>query len=110
MTSLKSGRMSRDHANGSMFEMTAINEQIRRETAKILAIEVENVPEEINLIEIGLHSLALLRLIEPLSKLAGSRIDYADLAARPTVRDWSVLVASRSQTLKKEIDPALGHA
>lgn len=79
--------------------MATIKEQIRRHVASVLDIEFEDVPEEIDLIEIGLHSLALLRLIEPLSKLAGARIDYADLARRPTVRDWGVLVADRSKTV-----------
>ena len=67
-------------------------ERIRQEVAGVLDLAPEDVPEELNLIEIGLHSLAIMTLIGPISRLAGVRLDYADLAAVPTVRAWNALV------------------
>lgn len=72
-------------------------EQIRREVAGLLALGPDEVPEATNLIEIGLHSLAIMRLIGPLSRLAGRRLDYAELATRPTLRDWQALIGGRAQ-------------
>ncbi len=66
--------------------------RIRREVADILALAPEDVPEDGNLIEIGLHSLAIMALIGPLSRLAGRRLDYAELAVSPTLRDWQALI------------------
>ncbi|WP_245314949.1 phosphopantetheine-binding protein [Labrys sp. WJW] len=67
-------------------------ERIRQEVAGVLDLAPEEVPDELNLIEIGLHSLAIMTLLGPISRLAGVRLDYADLAAVPTVRAWSALV------------------
>ncbi|MEW9306784.1 phosphopantetheine-binding protein [Labrys neptuniae] len=67
-------------------------ERIRQEVAEVLDLAPEDVPEELNLIEIGLHSLAIMTLIGPISRLAGVRLDYADLAATPTVRAWNALI------------------
>lgn len=67
-------------------------ERIRLEVAGVLDLAPEDVPEELNLIEIGLHSLAIMTLIGPISRLAGTRLDYADLAATPTVRAWNALI------------------
>ena len=67
-------------------------EWIRQEVAGVLDLAPEEVPDELNLIEIGLHSLAIMTLLGPISRLAGVRLDYADLAAVPTVRAWNALV------------------
>ncbi|MCO6187566.1 phosphopantetheine-binding protein [Rhizobium sp. L1K21] len=69
-----------------------IIEEIRGHLATVLDDVMSELDADQNLIEVGLHSLAIMQLIKPLSELAGRRIDYADLAAHPTLRSWGALV------------------
>jgi aryl carrier-like protein len=63
-------------------------ERIRRALAAVLP-EPDVAPSlDANLLELGLHSLAIMSLIEPLSELAGRRLDYAELARRPSLGAW----------------------
>lgn len=63
-------------------------EQIRRELARVLPEGADSVSAKANLFEVGLHSLAVLQLLEPLSKLAGARLDYSDLVQDPSLGAW----------------------
>lgn len=71
-----------------------LTDSLRRELARVLDENsaAEDLSEHANLMEAGLHSLAILRLIEPLSKLAGIRLDYADLARRPSLAAWRTVL------------------
>ncbi|MFK3779681.1 phosphopantetheine-binding protein [Agrobacterium sp. NPDC089420] len=60
--------------------------------AGVLEDEQRDIEPGDNLFGRGLHSLALMRLIPPLSQLAGARIDYDDLARQPTLAAWQVLI------------------
>ncbi|MCZ7465481.1 phosphopantetheine-binding protein [Rhizobium rhizogenes] len=60
--------------------------------AEVLEDEVRNIEPGDNLFGHGLHSLALMRLIPPLSQLAGTRLDYDDLARQPTLAAWQALI------------------
>ncbi|WP_448956193.1 phosphopantetheine-binding protein [Labrys neptuniae] len=80
-----------------------IEDEIRRELAKVLDIAGEDVPAEANLIGFGLHSLAIMALVGPLSRLAGARLDYADLAGVPSLTAWSALVEARRQPGRQSV-------
>ena len=58
----------------------------------VLEDEVRNIEPGDNLFGHGLHSLTLMRLIPPLSQLAGTRLDYDDLARQPTLAAWQALI------------------
>lgn len=60
--------------------------------AGVLEDEVRDIEPGDNLFGHGLHSLALMRLIPPLSQLAGTRLDYDDLARQPTLAAWQALI------------------
>ena len=60
--------------------------------ARVLEDEVRDIEPGDNLFGRGLHSLALMRLIPPLSQLAGTRLDYDDLARQPTLAAWQALI------------------
>ncbi len=70
-------------------------EQIRAELRQVLETDLDALCEHTNLYEVGLHSIAILRLVAPLSELAGSRIRYAALARNPTLADWVTLVSKK---------------
>lgn len=72
--------------------MCALIEQVRREVARVLDDTLDEHEPDRNMIEIGLHSLAIMQLIGPLSALAGTPLDYADLARQPTITAWQGLI------------------
>ena len=67
---------------------------IRQEIQKVLKLDATAIPIEANLIEFGLHSLALMWLIEPLSALKGAQMEYRDLARNPSIKNWMVLMTT----------------
>ena len=66
--------------------------ELRSHLARVLDEETHAIGENTNLFSCGLHSLALIRLIPPLSQLAGRRLDYDDLARQPTLAAWQALI------------------
>lgn len=67
----------------------------------VLAELVEEEPEDVrasaNLFELGLDSIDLMKLVSRWRQ-AGVQADFAELAHRPTVRDWARLLADRHET------------
>lgn len=74
--------------------MSQIEALIRREVGQVIELDIESLSGDSNLIAFGLHSLAMLRIVEILSRLAGVRVDYADVARCPTLRGWSDLIGA----------------
>ncbi len=66
--------------------------ELKAHLAKVLDDEVGHIDPNANLFGCGLHSLALMRLIPPLSQLAGTRLHYDDLARQPTLAAWQALI------------------
>ncbi|MDZ5699770.1 acyl carrier protein [Chelativorans sp. M5D2P16] len=75
-----------------MTETTRMMEQIRGELSRVLDKEPGDLAADTNLMEVGLHSLAIMRLVSPLSQIAGTRLDYADLAREPSLGTWQALL------------------
>lgn len=78
--------------SGGVGTMSTLIEQIRSEVARVLDQATDKLEPDRNMIEIGLHSLAIMQVIGPLSALAGIPLDYADLARRPTLAAWQALI------------------
>ena len=60
-----------------------------RETLSLLLDEdVSQLDRQANLIEQGLHSLLLLRLLERINRHLATRVNYHQLAENPTIEAW----------------------
>ncbi|QCM13095.1 hypothetical protein CFBP6625_22355 [Agrobacterium tumefaciens] len=79
-------------AAGARLEAKIMTTELKAHLAKVLDDEVGDIGPNANLFGCGLHSLALMRLIPPLSQLAGTRLDYDDLARQPTLAAWQALI------------------
>ncbi|YBV94123.1 phosphopantetheine-binding protein (plasmid) [Phyllobacteriaceae bacterium JZ32] len=83
-------------------DMTGTIERIRGELSRFTDEDIRKVSADTNLIEIGLHSLAIMHLVAPLSRLAGAPLDYADLARQPSLGAWGALVCRLQDRQKAE--------
>ncbi|TQN61164.1 hypothetical protein FLX27_11650 [Agrobacterium tumefaciens] len=79
-------------AAGARLEAKMMTTELKAHLAKVLDDELGDIGPNANLFGCGLHSLALMRLIPPLSQLAGTRLDYDDLARQPTLAAWQALI------------------
>ncbi|RVT70168.1 hypothetical protein EM858_25515 [Agrobacterium sp. CNPSo 2736] len=79
-------------AADAMPEVETMMTELKALIARVLDHEVRDIEPGDNLFGRGLHSLALMRLMPPLSQLAGTRLDYDDLARRPTLAAWQALI------------------
>ncbi|CUX46520.1 hypothetical protein G6L67_22430 [Agrobacterium tumefaciens] len=79
-------------AAGAMLEAKTMMMEFKALLARVLDDEVRDIEPGDNLFGRGLHSLALMRLIPPLSQLAGARLGYDDLARQPTLAAWQALI------------------
>ncbi|MBP2571676.1 hypothetical protein G6L34_23505 [Agrobacterium tumefaciens] len=79
-------------AAGAMLEAKTMMMELKALLARVLDDEVRDIEPGDNLFGRGLHSLALMRLMPPLSQLAGTRLDYDDLARQPTLAAWQALI------------------
>jgi aryl carrier-like protein len=79
-------------AAGAMLEAKTMMMELKALVARVLDDEVRDIEPGDNLFGRGLHSLALMRLIPPLSQLAGVRLEYDNLARQPTLAAWQALI------------------
>ncbi|WCK68107.1 phosphopantetheine-binding protein [Agrobacterium tumefaciens] len=79
-------------AAAGKLEADMMTTELKAHLAKVLDDEVGDIGPNANLFGCGLHSLALMRLIPPLSQLAGTRLHYDDLARQPTLAAWQALI------------------
>jgi aryl carrier-like protein len=74
-------------------------ERIRAELSRVIDEPIEDCAVDENLVGRGLHSLAIMHLLEPLSRLAGKRLAYADLARNPSLHAWLLLCERESTAI-----------
>ncbi|PPK63311.1 phosphopantetheine-binding protein [Actinokineospora auranticolor] len=67
--------------------------------------EPEDITADTNLFELGLDSIALMRLVGTWRR-AGFAVDFAELAANPTLGAWAALLADRAGTAAEPAAPA----
>ncbi|GAA4997399.1 non-ribosomal peptide synthetase [Actinopolymorpha pittospori] len=67
---------------------------VRHTVASVLELPVEGIGEDLNLIELGMDSMTMMRLAGQWQQ-AGVTVRFADLIARPTLAAWRELVARR---------------
>lgn len=62
-------------------------EELRELVASLVGTEPSAIPDDANLIRLGIDSLGMLRLVNRVRK-AGLRVSYEELAAEPTLAAW----------------------
>jgi len=62
-------------------------EQLRRAIASIISLPPNDIADDANLLELGLDSLGIMRLVNIWRK-EGIRVSSRELAAEPTVAAW----------------------
>ncbi|MGC4950374.1 amino acid adenylation domain-containing protein [Streptomyces sp. DT224] len=81
--------MSRGTAGGQV--------DLRKEVSALLGIGLSPGDEEVNLFELGLQSIQLMRLVNRLNR-SGAGVDFTELAQDPRLSAWCALLAARQET------------
>ncbi|MFE5856824.1 phosphopantetheine-binding protein [Streptomyces sp. NPDC056500] len=66
-------------------------ERLVRDVAEMLYVEAEDVLVDESLLDQGLDSIRLMTLVETW-RADGARISFVELAERPTLKEWAVLL------------------
>ena len=61
--------------------------------SQLLGVSAESITPEVNLIELGLDSISMMRLTGQLRN-AGLDINFAQLMTKPTLASWQKIIAS----------------
>lgn len=69
-----------------------LQQEITRQIHHVLQVDGIQIEPEDNLIEHGLHSLAIMQLVDHFEKKYNTSLSYADFAMSPTVQDWHQLL------------------
>ncbi|WP_213451839.1 non-ribosomal peptide synthetase [Rhizomonospora bruguierae] len=67
------------------------HDDVRHTVASVLELPVEDIGEDLNLIELGMDSMTMMRLAGQWQQ-AGATVRFADLIAQPTLAAWRELV------------------
>jgi aryl carrier-like protein len=70
-------------------------ERLRLDVAAVLGVPVHTLAVDVPLPEQGLDSIRLMTLVERW-RASGAGVSFADLAERPTLKEWSELIACRA--------------
>ncbi len=72
---------------------------IRERLGEVCDIELTTLSSDANLIEYGLHSLQMMRLLEQFNRLTSSTLLYADIAQQPRISAWVDLLQRHPSTV-----------
>jgi aryl carrier-like protein len=64
-------------------------ERLRADVADVLGEEPADILDDENLVDFGLDSVRVMTLIGRWRREHGVRVEFADLAERPTLLDWA---------------------
>ncbi|MFB7917471.1 phosphopantetheine-binding protein [Streptomyces sp. NPDC056061] len=67
-------------------------EQLRADIADVLGESVDDIPDDENLVDYGLDSVRLMMLVGRWREAHGTDVAVADLAERPAIEEWAVLM------------------
>ncbi len=80
------------------------HDEVRTRVADILGLPATEIRDDVNLIEMGLDSIRMMKMAGEWRR-RGHRVNFADLAAEPTVTAWvAMLAASEPAPLEGEPD------
>lgn len=63
-------------------------ETMRADLAEVLYLDPSEVPDDADLLDLGLDSIRLMSLGQRWSDATGARVTFADLAVRPQLPHW----------------------
>jgi aryl carrier-like protein len=63
-------------------------DEVRQAVATVIGLDAADIGDDANLVQLGLTSLQLMRLVNDWRR-NGNRVRFGDLAAVPTVTAWS---------------------
>ncbi|MFF9347865.1 phosphopantetheine-binding protein [Streptomyces sp. NPDC014734] len=72
--------------------MTLTLEHMRKDIADVLGESVDDIPDDENLVDYGLDSVRLMMLVGRWREAHGVDTAVADLAERPAIEEWAVLL------------------
>ncbi|WP_169817558.1 phosphopantetheine-binding protein [Acinetobacter larvae] len=64
----------------------------------VLAVDIEQIEADDNLIAHGLDSLAIMQIVDVFEKKYKKPLQYVDFAMSPTLQDWQALIQTALQT------------
>lgn len=73
-----------------------LQQEITQHIHTVLQLDSVNISPQDNLIEHGLHSLAIMQLVDVFEKKYQKPLSYTDFAMSPTVEDWVSIINSMS--------------
>lgn len=76
-----------------------LQQEITADIHHVLQIDGIQIQPEDNLIEHGLHSLAIMQLVDHFEKKYNTPLSYADFAMSPTVHDWQSLIQENTKSV-----------
>ncbi|MEE3662013.1 acyl carrier protein [Brenneria sp. g21c3] len=68
---------------------------VREEISKTLNIDASSISKEDNLIAYGLHSLAIMQLVDSFSKISNKRLKYTEFITSPTIEGWTKIIQDK---------------
>ncbi|WP_269914337.1 phosphopantetheine-binding protein [Acinetobacter sp. HY1485] len=69
-----------------------LEQEIKQSIQQVLELENTEILPKDNLIEYGLHSLAIMRLVDIFEKQYQKKLSYTDFAMAPSIEDWIKLI------------------
>ncbi|MBP6861048.1 MAG: acyl carrier protein [Neisseriaceae bacterium] len=69
-----------------------MEQMIREAVGQTLNVGADDIQDTDNLIEFGLHSLAIMQLVETFSQRLNKKFKYTDFALSPTIAGWVALL------------------
>ncbi len=71
-----------------------MQQEITLQLQQVLNLQGQDIPADANLIEFGLHSLAIMQLVNGFQQQYGLVLNYVDFASLPTIADWVGLLTA----------------
>lgn len=77
--------------------VTVTRDEVRSAVAAAIGVEPAAVPDDENLVALGLDSLGMMGLVNRWRR-QGAAIEFERLAARPTLNDWTAYLCTGADT------------
>lgn len=71
-------------------------QRIREDIADVLGEDPADIPDDENLVDLGLDSIRLMTLLARWRSDHGTEVTFVDLAERPAVDAWAPLLGARA--------------
>lgn len=80
-----------------------LEHQIGKHVQHVLDLPDSKISPQDNLIEYGLHSLAIMRLVDIFEKEYEAKLSYIDFAMAPSIEDWVKIIDDTKESKTKKL-------